>query len=82
MSVKTSLSFPGQVMIIISTKTVACIDLLQPHYYQLKQVGGASVDNLDRDRIRASLLIIIINDSNINLVLFCLRCEDQIKQTD
>ena len=66
-SVKTTLYFPGQVMIIISTKMVACIDLLQLHYYQLKQVGGASVDNLDRDRIRASLLIIIMNDSNINL---------------
>ena len=67
MSVKRTLYFPGQVMIIISTKMVACIDLLQLHYYQLKQVGGASVDNLDRDRIRASLLIIIMNDSNINL---------------
>lgn len=54
-------------MIILSTKVVACIDLLQLHYYQLKHVGGASVDNLDRGGIRASLLIIIMNDSNINL---------------
>ena len=35
-------------MIIISTKMVACIDLLQLHYYQPKHVGGASVDNVDR----------------------------------
>ena len=47
---------------------IVCIDLLQLHYYQLKHVGGASVDNPDRGRrIRASLLIIIMNDSNINL---------------
>ena len=58
-------------MIILSTKVVACIDLLQLHYYQQKHVGGASVDNLDRgSRIRASLLIIIMNDSNINLYFY------------